>query len=201
METYSIEGAIDEDNARRLRHHVLSLLRSAVPSPPNLSRAMAVACGGNAEALVRLAPGPLIGRTPTINVRLLKDQTWRLLALDVAGTNARIPRAKRPRGGDGNRRDHHHDAREMAGSAVMLVPGVGVREGILLDLVAEQYSAETASEEEKGRAARSAGRGAMVWAAFRITTHRTPSKWRRSRFRSSTNCGRFTKWAPICGRP
>ena len=35
----------------------------------------------------------------------------------------------------------------------MLVPGVGVREGILLDLVAEQYSGGVASEEEKGRAA------------------------------------------------
>jgi exopolyphosphatase/guanosine-5'-triphosphate,3'-diphosphate pyrophosphatase len=34
----------------------------------------------------------------------------------------------------------------------MLVPGVGVREGILLDLVAEQYSVRTTTEEEKGRA-------------------------------------------------
>ncbi len=64
METFSIEGAIDEDNAARLRHHILSLLRSALPSPPKLSRAIAVACGGNAEALVRLAPGPLMGRCP-----------------------------------------------------------------------------------------------------------------------------------------
>src|SRR5580658_8359835 len=85
METYSIDGAIDEDTARRLRHHVLSLLRSAMPSPPNLSRAISVAFGGNAEALVRLAPGPLAGRTPTINVRLLRDQTWRLIGLDVPG--------------------------------------------------------------------------------------------------------------------
>ena len=53
METYSIDGAIDEDTARRLRHHVMSLLRSAMPSPPNLSRAISVACGGNAEALER----------------------------------------------------------------------------------------------------------------------------------------------------
>ena len=77
METYSIEGAIDEDNASRLRHHILSLLRSALPSPPKLSRAIAVACGGNAEALVRIASGPLVERTPTVNVRLLRDQTWR----------------------------------------------------------------------------------------------------------------------------
>ncbi|HKV03624.1 MAG TPA: HD domain-containing protein [Candidatus Acidoferrales bacterium] len=152
METYSIEGAIDEDTARRLRHHVLSLLRSALPEPPKLSRAIAVACGGNAEALVRLAPGPLAGRTPTINVRLLRDQTWRLLGLDVAG-RVRAFRVRR-------------DRAEVMGIAAIIIttvaewlslrsllaPGVGVREGLLLDLVAEQYSAEAASEEEKGRA-------------------------------------------------
>jgi exopolyphosphatase / guanosine-5'-triphosphate,3'-diphosphate pyrophosphatase len=153
METYGIDGAIDEDTARRLRHHVLSLLRSGMPSPPVLSRAMAVACGGNAEALVRLAPGPLVGRTPTINVRLLKDQTWRLLGLDVAG-RMRVFRVRKER------------AEVMGIAAViittlakwlglrsMLVPGVGVREGLLLDLVAEQYSGGAASEEERVRAA------------------------------------------------
>ena len=57
METYRIEGAIDEDKASQLRHHVLSLLRSAMPSPPKLGRAPVAACGGNAEALVRIARG------------------------------------------------------------------------------------------------------------------------------------------------
>jgi exopolyphosphatase / guanosine-5'-triphosphate,3'-diphosphate pyrophosphatase len=153
METYSIAGAIDEDQARRLRHHVESLLRSVLPSPPKLSRAISVACGGNAEALVRLAPGPPVGRTPAINVRLLKDQTWRLLGLDVPG-RMRVFRVRK-------------DRAEVMGIAAiiittlakwldlrtMLVPGVGVREGVLLDLVAEQYSAGAASEEEKSRAA------------------------------------------------
>ncbi|MGA8143549.1 MAG: HD domain-containing protein [Candidatus Acidiferrales bacterium] len=152
METYAIEGAIDEDNANRLRLHVLSLLRSAMPSPPNLSRAVAVACGGNAEALVRLASGPLIGRMPTINVRLLRDQTWRLLALNIPG-RMRVFRVR-------------EDRAEVMGIAAiiittlakwlnlrsLLVPGVGVREGILLDLVAEQYSVCISSEEEKDRA-------------------------------------------------
>jgi exopolyphosphatase / guanosine-5'-triphosphate,3'-diphosphate pyrophosphatase len=153
METYSIEGAIDEDNVRRLRMHVLALLRSAMPDPPKLSRALGVACGGNAEALVRLAAGPLVGRTPSINVRLLRDQTWRLLRLDVPG-RMRAFRVRR-------------DRAEVMGIAAiiittvakwldlrsMLVPGVGVREGLLLDLVAEQYSGGETTEEEKGRAA------------------------------------------------
>jgi exopolyphosphatase / guanosine-5'-triphosphate,3'-diphosphate pyrophosphatase len=153
METYSIQGAIDEDNAHRLRLHILALLRSALPSPPRLARAISAACGGNAEALVRLAPGPMLGRTPTINVRLLRDQTWRLLGLDVPG-RMRVFRVRK-------------DRAEVMGIAAiiittlakwldvrsMLVPGVGVREGILLDLVSEQYSGGRSSEEEKGRAA------------------------------------------------
>jgi exopolyphosphatase/guanosine-5'-triphosphate,3'-diphosphate pyrophosphatase len=153
METYSIDGAIDEDQERRLRHHVEAMLTSALPSPPKLPRAISVACGGNAEALSRLAAGPQMGRIPSVNVRLLKDQTMRILRMDVPG---RI-RAFRVR----------KDRAEVMGIAAiiittlarwfdlrtMLVPGVGVREGVLLDLVAEQYSGVAASEEEKNRAA------------------------------------------------
>jgi exopolyphosphatase / guanosine-5'-triphosphate,3'-diphosphate pyrophosphatase len=153
METYSIDGAIDEDSEKRLKMHVLALLKSAMPSPPKLSRAIAVASGGNAEALARIAAGPMVGRTPTINVRLLKDQTLRILRLDVAGRM----RAFRVR----------KDRAEVVGIAgiiigtvakwldlrSILVPGVGVREGLLLDLVAEQYSGGVASAEEKDRAA------------------------------------------------
>ncbi len=166
METYSIKGAIDEDDANRLRHHVLAILRSALPSPPRLTRSIAVACGGNAEALVRIAPGPMIERVPSMNVRLLKDQTWRMIALDVPH-RMRVFRVR-------------EDRAEVMGIAAiiittlakwldlrtMLVPGVGVREGILIDLVAEQYSAGSASEEEKGRAAEM--REGTLWFASRL---------------------------------
>jgi exopolyphosphatase/guanosine-5'-triphosphate,3'-diphosphate pyrophosphatase len=169
METYSIQGAIDEDNANRLRHHILSLFRSAMPSPPKLSRALAVACGGNSEALVRLAPGPLVARIPTINVRLLRDQSWRLMRMDVPGRMKAF--------------HVRQDRAEVLGIASiilttlakwldlrsMLVPGVGVREGILLDLVAAQYSGGHVSEEEKGRAAELLA-GAR-WFARRLDYH------------------------------
>jgi exopolyphosphatase/guanosine-5'-triphosphate,3'-diphosphate pyrophosphatase len=151
METYKIDGAIGEDMTRRLRHHIFALLRSAVPSPPKLSRGLAVACGGNAEALVRLASGPLVGRVPTINVRLLRDQALKLQRLDVPG-RMRAFRFKQDR------------AEVIAIAAIIfaalgewldlrsiLVPGVGVREGVLLDLVSSQYFAEAESEEEKRR--------------------------------------------------
>jgi len=152
METYSIRGAIDEDNVMRLRHHVLSLFRSALPCPPRIGRMPAVACGGNAEALVRIAPGPSLGRIPAMNVRLLRDQTWRMLSMDIP---ARM-RAFHLR----------QDRAEVIGIAAiiittlakwldirtLLVPGVGVREGVLLDLVRAQYSCGTPSAEERDRA-------------------------------------------------
>lgn len=154
METYSIQGRIDEDGARRLQHHVMALLRSALPSPPNLSRAIAVACGGNAEALARLAAGTPVAKTPAISVRLLRDQMWRLLDLDVPG-RMRVFRLRK-------------DRAEVLGIAAiilttlakwldlrsMLVPGVGVREGLLLQVVAQQYSGGVKSEEEKDQAAK-----------------------------------------------
>ena len=151
METCKIDGAIDEDRSRRLRHHIFALLRSAMPSAPRLTREIAVACGGNAEALVRLAPGPLSGRIPTINTRLLRDQTWRLQKLDVAA-RMKTFRIRQDR------------AEVIAIAAIvftalaewldlrsLVVPGVGVREGVLLDLVREQYSATAETEEEMRR--------------------------------------------------
>jgi exopolyphosphatase / guanosine-5'-triphosphate,3'-diphosphate pyrophosphatase len=153
METYSIKGAIDEDNVTRLRHHVISLLRSALPTPPNLSRSIAVGCGGNAEALVRLSAGPMVGRTPTINVPLLRDQSWRLLRLDIPG-RMRAYRVRKDRAEVmGIASIIITTIAKWLGVRTLLVPGVGVREGILLDLVAAQYVTEISSEEERLRAA------------------------------------------------
>ena len=152
METYSIEGVIDEDRARRLRHHVLALMRSAMPSPPDLSRAIGVACGGNAEALVRIAAGPQVAKTPTINARLLQDQMWRILRLDVA-SRIRVFRVRRDRAEVmGIAAIIINTVAEWLKLRAMLVPGVGVREGLLLDLVAEQYSGIAETDEERDRA-------------------------------------------------
>lgn len=152
METYRVQGAISEDMAGRLRHHVLSLFRSALPSPPPLKRSVVVACGGNAEALVRLAPAPNFGRIPAINVRLLRDQTWRLTNLDVPG-RMRLFRIRQDRAEViGIAAIIISTVAQWLGLRTMLVPGVGVREGILLDLIARQYSVPL-PEEEQGEAA------------------------------------------------
>lgn len=153
METFSISGAIHEEEAAKLRHHIVSLLRSVLPSPPRIGRGIAVGCGGNAEALVRIASGPMFGRIPTMNVRLLKDQMWRILSLDVPG-RMRVFRVREDRAEVmGIASLIISTVTRWLGIRTLLVPGVGVREGILLDLVREQYSVELSSEEEKGRAA------------------------------------------------
>ncbi len=145
METLGIYGALSEDEFERVQHRVFSLFRSVWPTPPNLSGAIAVASGGNAEALARIAPGPRVAGIPTVNLRLVRERLWGILGLDVA-----------------ERMDALHlrrDRAEVIGLASvvfaslaqwlhlrsMLVPGVGVKEGILWDLASSQFSGAAAS--------------------------------------------------------
>lgn len=161
METYRLEGPIDEDTTEKLRLHTMALLRSAMPSPPDLSGAIAVACGGNAEALAALAAGPRMKGIPAINLRLLRERMWQLLPLDVP---------------DRMKTFHlRQDRAEVIGIAAvvlhtlgrwlnlrsMLVPAVGVREGVILEQVAAQYlpgSVITEEEKKKVEAAVTAAR-------------------------------------------
>ncbi|MDE3169060.1 MAG: HD domain-containing protein, partial [Acidobacteriota bacterium] len=166
METYSIQGKINEENAWRLQHHVTALLRSALPSPPNLSRAVSVACGGNAEALARLAAGAPAGKVPTISVPFLREQLWRLLDLDVPG-RMRVFRLRKDRAEVlGIAAIVIHAVARWLRLRSMLVPGVGVREGLLLQIVGEQYSGGVISDEEKDRAA--AFLAGVRWFARRV---------------------------------
>lgn len=145
METLGIYGALSEDEFERVQHRVFSLFRSVWTAPPNLSGAIAVASGGNAEALARIAPGPRVAGVATINLRLLRERLWGILGLDVA-----------------ERMDVLHlrrDRAEVIGVAAvvfaslaqwlhlrsLLVPGVGVKEGILWDLASSQFSGAVVS--------------------------------------------------------
>jgi len=140
IETLGIYGALSEDEFERVQHRVFSLFRSVWAAPPNLSGAIAVASGGNAEALARIAPGPRVAGMASINFRLLRERLWGILGLDVA-----------------ERMDALHlrrDRAEVIGVAAvvfaslaqwlrlrsLLVPGVGVKEGILWDLASSQFS-------------------------------------------------------------
>jgi len=141
MESMKLTGMVDEDQFERLRHRVLSVIQSAWPNPPNLSRTLAVFCGGNAELLARVAPGPRFRGVPSIHVRLLRDQAWEILRRDVPARMRKF-RVRRDR------------AEVMGIAAVVflclaeharldtiLVPSVGVREGILCDLAAQHFGA------------------------------------------------------------
>ncbi len=146
LESMKLNGVVDEDQFERLHHRVLSVIRSAWPDPPNLSRYPSVFCGGNAESLSRVAPGPRFRGIPSIHIRLLRDRAWEILRRDVS-SRMRV---------FGVRRDR---AEVMGIAAVvflclaeharldtLLVPGVGVREGILCELAEQHFGAEGADE-------------------------------------------------------
>ncbi|MBI3405061.1 MAG: HD domain-containing protein, partial [Acidobacteria bacterium] len=162
MEFFDIRGTIGETEEDVLRRHVLSILESRLHHRPDLVGSMVVACGGNAEALAALAPGAPVRGVPTLNFRVLKDQLWRILRLDVPGRMRAF----------GVRQDRA----EVIGVAAivlrslaqflnvreMLVPGVGVREGILQDLVSAHFGKE---QEEKEPDVHTALAGARKFAA------------------------------------
>ena len=150
MEAFRIHGAIHEHTVEDLKLHVLSVLRSALPNRPRSATALAVSCGGNAETLAGLAPGPRVGGLGTLNARLLRERLWQILQLDVEGRMKAFA----------VRRDR---AEVMGVAAIVLVtvarwlrirsmitPRVGVREGLLYELAAAQMApAEPTPEQRK----------------------------------------------------
>ena len=152
MEAFHVLGAIHENTADDVRLHVLSVLRSALPKRPQPTAALAVACGGNAETLAILSPGPRVGGMGTLNTRLLKDRLLQILRLDV---ESRVKSF-------GVRRDR---AEVMGVAAIVLVtvsrwlrlrlmitPCVGVREGLLHEVAAAQMAPSAPSDEQRKQA-------------------------------------------------
>lgn len=135
LETFRLDGAISEEEAEELGHYVHMMLESYWPDRPMLADGSAVACGGNAETLARLSPGPRWNGVNVMSAVLLRDRLWNILRLDV---EARMEEFRVRR-----------DRAEVMGVAAIvfatlgkwlrlrsfLVPGVGVREGILRDLL------------------------------------------------------------------
>jgi exopolyphosphatase/guanosine-5'-triphosphate,3'-diphosphate pyrophosphatase len=106
-----------------------------------------VACGGNAEALARLAPGTPVAGFDTLSLRRLEDRLWEILRLNVEERMEAF----------GVRRDRAEvmgvaavvftSLGQWLGARQLLVPGVGVREGILHDLAAAHFGPATAHDE------------------------------------------------------
>lgn len=161
LETFKLHGAISEEDADELSHYVRMMLDSYWRDHPPALDGSAVACGGNAEALARLFPGPRAGGSETLNLRLLRERLWNILRLNI---DARMDEFR-------VRRDR---AEVMGVAAIVLLtvgswlrirtflaPGVGVREGILRDLVAGSaagHRGEMFGTGRRGPAARAAER-------------------------------------------
>ncbi len=134
MESLGLRERMSREQQRSLRDRVFTTLVSAWPDPPELADSVSVGCGGNAEALARITAGAPLRGVPVLHMGLLKRMLPEILRLDVNGRMKAF----------GVRRDR---ADVMAVAAVIfttlaewldlrnaLVPGVGVREGILQDL-------------------------------------------------------------------
>jgi len=135
METFGLTGAISPDEAKMMRRYVASLLHSSVPLSEVAAGTMTAACGGNAEELATL-----FGH---------RDEALGMLVLSAAELEAALPKLlkyevdKRM-----NKFGIRQDRAEVIGVAALVfatvmevlrldrivVPQVGIREGLLLEL-------------------------------------------------------------------
>ena len=147
MEQFGLAGPFTPEAYGALETHIRSVLRSNLRGSLPIGRCAAVACGGNAEALARVAPGPRVAGFNTLNLRRLRQMLWEILRLDVEGRMDSF----------GVRRDR---AEVMGVAAVvfatlaevlearqLIVPGVGVREGVLHDLATAHFGPASAHDE------------------------------------------------------
>ena len=136
MERHALYGAIEPSAAERLRKEVSAILDQSPAAGWKQVRSRVVATGGNAEELARLAPGTPQRGMGTLSLRSLEALIPKILERDVAERM--------------NAFGFRQDRSEVIGVAALilstigrrlgvnrfLVPGVGVREGILSDLTA-----------------------------------------------------------------
>jgi len=151
MESFHAQGVIDEHTSNEIRLRVLSVLQGAMSGRPSHSAAFTVTCGGNAETLAALAPGPKMGGFSTLNPRLLRERLWNILQLNVEERMKAFS----------VRRDR---AEVMGVAAIVLVtvaswmrlrqtliPRVGVREGLLYELASAPMGSPALTEEQRTR--------------------------------------------------
>lgn len=140
LESFGLLGPVDDGEARMIRRYAKTALRSARPShlPDRLEPA--AACGGNAEALAKLF-GAFDEGMPCLDLKALRQELPTLLAADVP-TRMREYRVTRDRA----------EVMAVAGLVLvtvcrdlkikrLLMPGVGIKEGVLLDLAGDVMKA------------------------------------------------------------
>jgi exopolyphosphatase/guanosine-5'-triphosphate,3'-diphosphate pyrophosphatase len=153
METFDIDGAIDEEGVEMLRRHVRAMLRENFGQGESLPGSGAVGCGGNVESLAEIDSfeGDDLYDFLTLDLDRLHDNLSEVTRLGIRERMANF----------GVRRDR---AEVMAIAGVVLstlgqtlgiprlsAPDVGVREGTLLELAERVFSAQEEPEEEEHR--------------------------------------------------
>ena len=140
MTTLNIPGVIRPTEAEQVRRYVRALLESRLPSRPNLGEQVAVALGGNAEALANIAPGPRLHGFSTLEVSLLRERLPDLLRRDVRERMKAYALRR--------------DRADVIGIAAITfatlgrylnirnfsIPGVGIREGLIQEIAREAFS-------------------------------------------------------------
>lgn len=140
MESLGLRGAMRPVQVEQVRRYVRALLESRMPRRPGLSEGVAVACGGNAETLAQVAAGPREKGLRALDLSRLRDRLGEIVERDVRERMKAF----------GVRRDR---ADVMGVAAViflalgrylnlrhMLIPGVGVRDGLLHELAQKQFA-------------------------------------------------------------
>ena len=158
METFALTGAISEDEERLLRRYVGTNADSHGVGAWSLdSEHKAVVTGGNAEALARMFGTPTGGGAQTLTVAQLEQGLSRLLRLSV-------PERVTAYG----IREDRAEVVAIAGLIfsevvrrldvqVLEVPGVGVRDGVMLELSGELSSEATEQSRQAALLAQSTG--------------------------------------------
>ena len=141
----------------------------------------------------------MIERIPAINTRLLRDQTWRMLATGRAWPDARVPHSQRPRRSDRHRRNHFQHARQYGWifAACWCLAWACAKESCWIWWRRAVFRAHYAGRRKRPclwlRPARAGSRA--DW----ITTQGTPSRWATGAFAFRSVAARRTKWARTCG--
>ncbi|MGO9642570.1 MAG: hypothetical protein ACLP1Y_14850 [Candidatus Acidiferrales bacterium] len=151
MEAYGAAGPIPEHRAIEIQQHVEHVITSALGRTSPRASGYIVACGGNAETLARLAAGAGRNGYPALSMMYLRERLWTILRLDVEHRK-RMFKVRRDR------------AEVMGVAAIVLltigrwlgakkfiVPGVGVREGMITDIAQSLFAPRGPIVGENGR--------------------------------------------------
>ena len=146
VETFGLGGRVSDDEARLVRRFIATSLSSSMPESTE-KHATAVACGGNAEALASLYGQADKDGVPSMKLSALEDALPALLAADVPERMSKLS----------VRQDRAEvlpvaalvfaELGKRLGLKKLTMPGVGIREGILVDLAEATGTDRPASQE------------------------------------------------------